>query len=75
MRNCPQGDRRGEEVGEQGVETFAVGELDVFFGKIELEFEEAGEANQGFAQGVDFAGEAASKLVEGEAVCAACSRR
>ena len=58
----------GEEVAEQGVETFAVGELDVFFGKIELEFEEAGETNQGFAQGIDLAGEAASKLVEGEAV-------
>ena len=58
----------GEEVGEQGVEAFAVGELDVLFGKIELQFEEACKANQGFAQGVDFAGEAAAKLVEGEAV-------
>ena len=60
----------GEEVGEQGVEAFAVGELDVFFGKIEVEFEEAGEADQGFAQGLISAGEAASKLVQGEAVCA-----
>ena len=60
----------GEEVDEQGVEAFAVRELDVFLGKIELEFEEAGEADECFAQGVDFAGEAASKLVEGEAVCA-----
>ena len=59
---------REGEVGEQGVEAFAVRELDVLLGKIEFEFKKAGKADQGFAQGVDFAGEAASKLVKGEAV-------
>ena len=63
-----------QEVDKQCVEPIAVSELDILLGKIELQFQEAGESDERFSKGVDFLGEAAAELVQGEAMGACVLR-